>query len=201
MLYPEHDFLDRFDAAAADGFRGVEYIGPYDYPAEVIAERLRRLGLEQVLFNSPTGDWAAGDRGMACVPGRQAEFAAGIERAIAYAQALDCKQVHVMAGVLPVDVEPEMAASVLVGNLSHAAERLGRHGIVALIEPINAVDMPGYALGTLAAAEAIMACKCPLSALPVLTYQCTLRSGSRQRAFSSHADQHLGRSGAKHEHR
>lgn len=157
MLYPEHGFLDRFDAAAADGFRGVEYIAPYDYPAEAIAERLRRLGLEQVLFNSPADDWAAGDRGLACLPGRQDEFADGIERAIGYARALDCRRVHVMAGVVPVGVAPEDAAVVLAGNLRRAAERLGQHGIMALIEPINAVDMPGYALGTLDAAETMLA--------------------------------------------
>ena len=157
MLYPEHGFLDRFGAAAADGFRGVEYVSPYDVEAEAIAAQLRRHGLTQVLFNSPAGDWAAGERGIACHPGRRDEFAAGIESALAYGQALNCNQVHVMAGIVPAGVDQLEADAVLVSNLRHAAERLGQHGIKALLEPINQVDMPGFAVSTTDHAERLMA--------------------------------------------
>ena len=157
MLYTEHDFLDRFDAAAADGFRGVEFVSPYDFAPEAVAEAARRAGVEVVLFNSPAGDWSAGERGCASIPGREAEFAEGLERAIAYAQVLKCRLVHVMAGIVPQDVPPEAAEALLVANLRLAAERLGREGIRALCEPINPVDMPGYGLTSLVQAERVMA--------------------------------------------
>src|SRR4051794_11601742 len=98
MLYPEHDFLARFEAAARDGFGGVEFLFPYEHEAGELAARLRANGLQQVLFNGPPGDWAAGERGMACLPGREAEFRAGIAQALLYAEALQCPRVHVMAG-------------------------------------------------------------------------------------------------------
>jgi hydroxypyruvate isomerase len=157
MLYTEHEFLDRFDAAAADGFRGVEFVSPYEVEAEAIAERLSANGLKQALFNAPAGNWAAGERGMASIPGREAEFAEGLERAIAYAQVLNCRQVHVMAGIVPQGVLPEAAEALLVANLRLAAERLGREGIRALCEPINPMDMPGYGLTSLVQAERVMA--------------------------------------------
>lgn len=157
MLYPEHGFLDRFGAAAADGFGGVEFVSPYEYEAGEIAERLRRHGLEQVLFNGPAGDWAAGERGLASDPLRRDAFAEGVETAIAYAQALGCRQVHVMAGIVPADLDPAEAEATLVDNLRLAAERLARHGIKALLEPINPVDMPGYGLSSLAQAERVLA--------------------------------------------
>lgn len=157
MLYGEHGFLDRFGAAASDGFGGVEYVSPYEHEPAEIAERLRRHGLEQVLFNSPAGDWAAGERGMASDPQRRDAFAEGIETAIGYAQALGCRQVHVMAGIVPADLDPAEAEATLVGNLRAAAERLDRHGIKALLEPINPVDMPGYGLASLAQAERVLA--------------------------------------------
>jgi hydroxypyruvate isomerase len=157
MLYPEHGFIERFGAAAADGFRGVEFVSPFEFPAEAIAKQLRQHGLEQVLFNAPAGDWAAGERGMACHPGRERAFEASIEQACRYAEALGCGQVHVIAGIVPEGVDPYEAERVLVGNLRQAAERLGRRGIKALIEPINPVDMPGYGLSSLDQAERVMA--------------------------------------------
>ena len=157
MLYPEHGFLDRFGAAAADGFRGVEYVSPYEHAPEVIAGLLARHGLEQALFNMPAGDWAAGERGLACLPGREAEFAAGIDTTIAYAQALGCRQVNCLAGIIPARADRAQCEAVLVANLALAAERLGEAGIRVLLEPINQRDMPGYAVSTTAQAEAIMA--------------------------------------------
>jgi hydroxypyruvate isomerase len=155
MLYPEHGFLDRFGAAAADGFRGVEYVSPYEHPPQLIAELLQRHGLEQVLFNSHSGDWAAGERGLAALVGREAEFAAGIETSIIYAQALGCRKIHVMAGIVPPGADREAAEALFVKNLRHACDRFAAHGITALMEPINQVSMPGYLMSTLEQAERI----------------------------------------------
>ena len=101
MLYPELDFLDRFEAAARDGFKAVEFLFPYAHEPRELAARLKANGLQQVLFNAPPGDWDEGERGLACLPGREAEFRDGIGKALAYAQALACPRVHVMAGLVP----------------------------------------------------------------------------------------------------
>lgn len=156
MLYAEHGFLERFGAAAADGFRGVEFVSPYEFPAETVAEAAHKAGVEVVLFNSPAGDWAAGERGCACQPGREALFAEGIETAIGYACALGCPRLHVMAGIVPSGVSAQVAEACFVGNLRWAAGRLAEAGIAALIEPINPVDMPGYGLSSLAQAERVL---------------------------------------------
>ncbi len=157
MLYPEHGFIDRFGAAAADGFRGVEFVSPYEFEPAEVAAAARKAGTEIVLFNSPAGDWAAGERGIACHPGRQDEFADGLETVLRYAQALDCRKVHVMAGIVPSGADPGDAEWALVGNLRLAAARLGAHGIMALLEPINQVDMPGFAVSTTDHAERVLA--------------------------------------------
>jgi 2-dehydrotetronate isomerase len=101
MLYTEHAFLDRFAAAAADGFKAVEYLFPYEHSAAELAARLKASGLQQVLFNAPPGDWAKGERGTACLPDRETEYRAGVIRAIEYARALDCPRIHLMAGLAP----------------------------------------------------------------------------------------------------
>lgn len=157
MLYPEYGFLDRFGAAAADGFRGVEFVSPYEWEPDAVSATARAAGVEVVLFNSPAGDWAAGERGIACHPGREDEFAAGIVNAGRYAQVLGCRKVHVMAGIVPDGVGPDDAEWTLVRNLRHAAEALGRHGIMALLEPINQVDMRGFAVSTTDHAERVIA--------------------------------------------
>jgi len=146
MLYNEHAFLDRFAAAAADGFQGVEYLFPYAFPAQEIAQRLRDQGLQQVLFNAPPGDWEAGERGLACLPGRQAEFRTGVTQALDYAQALDCPRIHVMAGLAPAGVERAALQAVYEDNLAWAAEQARAAGCEVLIEPINPRDMPGFFL-------------------------------------------------------
>ncbi|WP_424928912.1 2-oxo-tetronate isomerase [Amaricoccus tamworthensis] len=143
MLYQEHTFLDRLTAAAADGFKGVEYLGPYDERPDDIAKALSDTGLTQVLFNLPSGDWAGGERGIGGLPGREAEFADGVDRAIIYATALGCKQVNCLAGIAPEGREHAHEA-VLVENLKMAADRLGEAGIRLLLEPINTRDIPGF---------------------------------------------------------
>ena len=117
MLYGEHAFLDRFAAAAADGFRGVEYLFPYEHPAAEIAKRLKDNGLQQVLFNAPPGDWDKGERGLACLPGREAEFRDGFVRALDYAAALDCPRIHVMAGLVPAGQSREALRPIYLANL------------------------------------------------------------------------------------
>ena len=161
LLYPELDFLDRFEAAARDGFEAVEFQFPYAWEAEDIAARLREHGLQQVLLNAPPGgsDRASacqavhdGLRGIACIPGREAELRAGVELALDYAQALACPRVHLMAGA-PGGAE---ARRTYLSNLKWAAQRAQAVGISIMIEPINPRDMPGYFLNTQAEAHAIV---------------------------------------------
>lgn len=142
QLYLEHSFLDRFAAAAADGFTGIEYRGPYEYPKEAIAERLAETGLVQALFNLPAGDWAAGERGIACLPGRQDEFRAGLDLAIDYAQALGCERLNCLAGLAPAGQRHEDLEAILVENLRYAAGRLGPLGIKLQLEALNTKDLP-----------------------------------------------------------
>lgn len=157
MLYPEHDFLDRFAAAADDGFAAVEYLFPYAHSATDIAAALRHNGLQQALFNAPPGDWEGGERGIACLPGRGAEFREGLETALAYAQALECRRIHVMAGLLPPGLSLEEARVTYVANLRWAAERAQARHLDLLIEPINHRDMPGYFLNRQAQAHELLA--------------------------------------------
>ena len=146
MLYPELDFLDRFEAAAKDGFRAVEFLFPYAYDAKELAARLAGNGLQQVLFNAPPGDAQRGDKGLACLPGREAGFREGILQALVYAQALACRRVHVMAGLVPAGVERAQLRPTYVDNLRWAAAQARGHGIDLLIEPINTRDIPGFFL-------------------------------------------------------
>ena len=146
MLYTEVDFLDRFDAAAKSGFTGVEYLFPYAYPKEQLALRLQRNRLVQVLHNLPAGDWAKGERGIACLPDRVGEFQEGVGKAIDYARTLGCKQVNCLAGIAPADVDPGEVRATFVSNLRFAAGELGAAGIKLLIEPINTFDIPGFFL-------------------------------------------------------
>ena len=146
MLWNEIDFLDRFDAAAKAGFTGIEYLFPYAYPKDALAERLRRYGLKQVLHNLPAGDWAKGDRGNACDPARVGEFEDGVGKAIDYARALDCAQVNCLAGIAPPGVDAEKVRATFVSNLRFAADKLGAVGMRLLIEPINTFDIPRFYL-------------------------------------------------------
>ncbi|WP_353641388.1 2-oxo-tetronate isomerase [Mesorhizobium sp. WSM2239] len=156
MLFGEHDFLDRFDAAARAGFKGVEYIGPYDYEPETVAARLSKNGLAQVLFNLPPGDWGRGERGIAILPDRVGEFRKGVDTAITYAKALGCGQVNCLAGIVPEGAERDALEDIFVENLKFAAEKLEKEDIKLLIEPINTHDIPGFFLNNSSQALAIM---------------------------------------------
>ncbi|MFT6591534.1 MAG: hydroxypyruvate isomerase [Rhodoferax sp.] len=146
MLYPEFAFLDRFEAAAKDGFKAVEYLFPYAFEASEIAARLQVHGLQQVLFNAPPGDWDSGERGLACLPGREAEFQKGIGEALAYAVTLNCPRIHIMAGLLPAGVERAALYDGYISQLRWAAAEAAQQGVDVLIEPINPRDIPGFFL-------------------------------------------------------
>lgn len=146
MLFNEVDFLDRFEQAARAGFKGVEYLFPYDFKVQDIHQRLLDNQLQQVLFNLPAGNWPEGDRGIACQPRRINEFREGVDRAIEYAQGLGCKQCNALAGLVPGNCTPEEAGETFIENLRFAAPKLQDAGIKLLIEAINTRDIPGFFL-------------------------------------------------------
>jgi len=156
MMFNEVPFLERFAAAAKAGFTGVEYLFPFDFPAEAIAEELRKHSLENVLFNLPPGNWGAGERGVTCLPGREDEFRAGVANAIAYAIRLNTVRVHAMAGIVPPGASPAAVQATYIANLKYAAAELAKHDITLVIEAINTRDMPGFFLNTQAQACAVL---------------------------------------------
>lgn len=158
-LYPDRPFLDRFQAAAADGFQGVECLFPHEHPESEIRARLRDLGLELVLFNAAPGDWAAGERGLACLDGRESDFQSSVLAALALAQRLDCPRVHVMAGLCSgaaTDQDRTRALAISEQRLAWAAEQARLAHRTILIEPINPRDMPGYLLNRQLDAHALV---------------------------------------------
>jgi hydroxypyruvate isomerase len=190
MLYPELPFLDRFEAAARDGFSGVEFLFPYAYAPEEIAARLRGNGLQQVLFNAPPGGtdaagfdtaWAAGQRGTASVVGAEAEFRTGVQWALRYAEALDCPRIHCMAGLLPEAGSADQTSavsSVYESNLRWAAQQAAAAGRDILIEPINTRDMPRFFLNRQAQAHAVVqAIGAPNLKVQFDLYHCQIMEG------------------------
>jgi hydroxypyruvate isomerase len=156
MMFNEMPFLDRFALAAANGFKAIEFLFPYEYPAADLRARLHDNGLTQALFNMPPGDWAAGERGLASLPGRVQEFRDGVAKALDYATALDCKLVHAMAGIPPAGTHPVTAAALYAANLAWAAELAHSAGVKIVLEPINHRDMPGFHLNTMAQGAAVV---------------------------------------------
>jgi hydroxypyruvate isomerase len=167
MMYPELPFLERFEAAAGDGFKAVEFLFPYSFDRQELAARLKGNGLQQVLFNAPPGGtdaasiaqaWEkAGDRGTAAVPGREAEFRAGVLLALDYAEVLDCPRIHLMAGLLAAGQEREEVRPTYVSNLRWAAAEAAKQGRDVLIEPINTRDVPRFFLNRQDHAHEILA--------------------------------------------
>lgn len=156
FLYQELGFLDRFTAAARDGFPAVEYMSPYIEQKEKVAETLRANGLVQALFNAPAGDWAGGERGIAALPGREGEFRTGIATALDYAKALDCPKVNIISGLIRPGADLAAMEATLVENLRWATPRCAEAGVKLLIEPINLRDIPGFFLSTTKQAERIL---------------------------------------------
>ena len=156
MMYNEHAFLDRFAAAAKDGFKGVEFLFPYEHAARDIRARLDDNGLTQALFNCPPGDWQKGERGMASLPGREDEFRKSIDRALEYAAVIGNKTLHVMAGLIRPDQDRARHREVYVRNLRHAAQAASSAGITIVIEPINTRSIPGFFLNRQDEAHAVL---------------------------------------------
>ena len=178
LLYNEHAFLDRFAAAAQDGFQGVEFLFPYAFEAKDLAQRLHDHSLQQVLFNAPPGDWDAGERGIACLPGRQAEFQEGFAQALHYAQALACPRIHVMAGIAPTGAHRAQLQQVYETNLAWAAEQAREQGCDVLVEPINTRDFPGYFLNYQSDAHALVqALGAPNVKVQFDLYHCQIMEG------------------------
>jgi hydroxypyruvate isomerase len=146
MMFTEVDFLERFERAAKAGFKAVEYMFPYDWPKEKLAAALKSYHLVQVLHNLPAGNWSAGERGIACIPGREKEFRDGIRAAIDYAKALRCPALNCLVGLTPVGISPDKVRRTLIDNLRFAAAAMEKEGIRCLIESLNDRDIPGFYL-------------------------------------------------------
>ena len=178
FLYTEVEFLSRFAAAARDGFQGVECLFPYDHPAEEIAARLRDSGLEQVLLNCPPGDWSAGERGLAILPGREADCLESVDRALEYARVLRCPRIHMLAGIVPGGVSRSALRATYVANIRRAGERAAESGVTVVIEPINTRDIPGYFLNTQSEADAILGeAGAPSAGIQMDLYHCQIMEG------------------------
>jgi hydroxypyruvate isomerase len=167
MLFAEVPFLDRFAAAARAGFEAVEFVSPYEHPPEEVARAARDAKVEVVLFNLPPGDWAKGDRGVACDPARASEHREGVTRAVAYARALGCPRLHCMAGIRPPEVGESTLREAYLSSLRLAGRALAEHGMTLLVEGINTRDMPGYYLTTSRQAFELM----DAAGVPNLYYQ------------------------------
>jgi hydroxypyruvate isomerase len=157
FLYPELPFLDRIDAAGASGFRGVEYMAPYDYELAEIKKRLRAHGLAQVLFNLPVGNFAAGERGYATDPTRVKEFRRGVEAAVSIARELDCTRVNVLCGIAVPGLDAATARATLIENVQYAAASLAAIGATLVVEPLNRIETPNFVIGTTAEGLALIA--------------------------------------------
>lgn len=189
MMFTDMPFLERFGRAAAAGFEAVEFLFPYEQPAEAIAAELERHGLVQALFNLPPGDFARGERGIASLPGREAEFREGVETALRYARATGCKTLHAMAGLLPAGADRARHDEVYASNLRYAARRCAEHGITLVIEPINTRDIPGYFLNYQRQARDIVERVGEANLkLQLDLYHCQIMEGDLARHIEAYAD-------------
>jgi hydroxypyruvate isomerase len=185
-LYQDRPLLDRPEAAARDGFRGVEFLRPYLAPAADLARAVRAARLDVPLVNAPAGDWDKGDRGLAALPGREAEFAASLDPAFEYARALGAPLVHIMAGLVPRDVPHEQAHATYVANLRLAAGRAAAAGLRLCVEPINPIDMPGYFLSRQDQAHGVVrGIGAPNLGVQMDFYHCQMLEGGLARKFES----------------
>lgn len=184
MMLNEHAFLDRFQAAADLGFKGVDIQFPYDHPADTVAARAAAAGVEIVLINVPAGDLSQGGDGLACVPGREDKFASALEMARTYVDALGCRRVNVLAGRLPAGVDPAKARSTLAGNLRRAADLFAPMGVTVMLEPCNTQDVPRYLVSRMADAIALLdECERPSLALQFDFYHRQVMEGELLEGF------------------
>ncbi len=187
MMFTEVPFLDRFERAARAGFKAVEFLFPYEFPAAEIAARLKDNGLQQVLFNGPPGDWTRGERGIAALPGRQAEFREGIRQALKYSVALGCPLLHVMAGLKPEGMPYDTILATYAANLAWAAREAHKVGVKPIIEPINHRDIPGFFLNTTDQGAAIIqGLGAERVGLQFDLYHCAITEGDISRRVEKH---------------
>lgn len=188
FLYGEHAFPQRFAAAARDGFSAVEFAFAYAYDRQEFASRLSDLGLVQVLINAPPGDAAAGERGLAGLPGRETDFRRTLlEQALPWALALRCRRIHVMAGVLSPGADRHAHLDAFSANLAWAAPLAASAGIDLLIEPINARDIPGYLLNRQDEAHALVAeVGAPNLKVQMDLYHCQVTEGDLTAKLQQH---------------
>jgi hydroxypyruvate isomerase len=144
LLFTEVTFVERFSEARKAGFKAVEFLFPYAFDAQELALQLEYNKLEQALFNMPPGDWDAGERGFAAIPGREQEFKESVATALDYALALNCKKVHAMSGIVDPRFTYQEHVATFIENIRYAADAFAKHGITLLIEPLNNRDVPGY---------------------------------------------------------
>jgi hydroxypyruvate isomerase len=186
MMFNEVPFMDRFGVAAKAGFRGVEYLFPYDFPKEAIGERLDKHNLQQVLFDLPAGNFAAGERGNAIFPDRKGEFQDGVGKALEYAKALNCKRLTCLAGLAPDNIAPAELQATLIENLKFAAKEAEPFGITVLLEPLNTVDTPGFFLfGANQALSIISAAGAPNLKLQYDVYHMQIMEGDLARTIEA----------------
>jgi hydroxypyruvate isomerase len=189
MMFGEIPFLERFAEARKAGFSGVEFLFPYAFNKAEIVARRKDAGLAQILFNTPPGDWDAGDRGFAALPGKRDAFRRTLEQALDYAVALENPRIHVMSGIPSTDDDPRACTDCIVENLAWASALAGRENVTLLIEPLNAVDMPGYFLKSAdQAAEILTQVGAPNAKLQYDLYHQQMSRG----AVAEHLRKHFG---------
>jgi len=155
-IYQEVPFLQRFGAAAQHGFKAVEILFPYEAPAAAIAAELKKHKLTQALFNLPPGDWSKGERGLAALPGREAEFSAALDTALEYAKVLECRTLHIMSGMIAPGADTKAMHNTFIANVRKACDRTANSGLTLVMEPINHRDIPGYFTNTTDQVKAII---------------------------------------------
>ena len=188
MMFTERPFPERFGAAARAGFRAVEFLFPYEHRPDEVAGWLREHALENVLFNLPAGDWAAGDRGLSAVPGREDEFRAGVAKALEYADALGTPRLHTMAGLVPKGANRADCRRVYIENVRYAARALQPSGRTLLLEAINPRDMPGFFLNSQHEAHALRAeIDEPNVKVQMDFYHAQVVDGDLAKTFTAHA--------------
>ncbi len=203
LMFNEVPFLDRFAAAREAGFEAVEFLFPYAHPAPEVAARLADNGLTQALFNAPPGDWDAGERGIAALPDRVSEFRESIDKALEYARALDCRTLHVMAGLVPDPAMRDEMLACYVDNIRFAADRCEGEGVTVSLEPLNSRDVPGYLMLTSAAiAEALERIDRPNAGLQFDFYHVQIMEGDLAKRFEAMLDDivHVQISGVPERH-
>ena len=189
MMFGEVHFMDRFDAAALAGFKGVEFLFPYDYDADAIAAAVHKAGLSQALFNLPPGNWEAGERGFGALPGREDAFDAALDKALAYASVIGNELLHVMSGIVPDGTNREACTETLIANRKRAAPKAAAAGKTLIIEPINTRDIPNYFLNRQAQARAIIeAVGADNVGLQFDFYHCQIVEGDMAKTFEAHRD-------------